>query len=435
MFVLTPQDVEAGARSAAGWLRRRGVRRGERVAVVSPNRPDLLSLTMGALRSGIVPVLLNASLAEGELAWLIEDCEPALVVRAGDWPRVDAPPDDLARVPLGRAMHYTSGTTGRSKGIWGGVLTESEAASLAADEADLWGARAGDTFLVCSPLYHSAPHRSALSALLNGARVIVFESFDAAAVVRAFGDEGVTGAFLVPTQLRRLLASGIRPAAARRVLHAGEPCPEPLKRAALQVFPPDSLFEFYGSTEGQFSVISPGEWSTRPGSLGRARAGRELSIRGARDAEGVGTIYVTAPVGWRWQYWRDPQKTASAWQGDAFTVGDLGRIDDDGYLYLAGRREDLIISGGVNVYPSEVERVLAGHPGVREVAVFGTPDPDWGQRVCAAIVGDVEPESCRRWAREHLPGSHAPKEVHVVSELPRTPTGKVRRDVLRGLLR
>jgi acyl-CoA synthetase (AMP-forming)/AMP-acid ligase II len=416
-FVLEPDAVEAAAARAAGWLRARGLSAGDRVAVVAPNHPGYVPLTLGALRTGIVPVPVNVHLPPDERGRIVADAGAALAV--------DEPPDtsaaapaDLAPHPLARPMHYTSGTTGLAKGVWSGVLDAADAEGLAADERELWDPRPGGTYLVCSPLYHSAPRRIAISALAAGARVIVFERFDTAAVARALRD--VAGAFLVPTHLRRLLAQGFRAPRARRILHAGEPCPEPLKREAIAAFGVDALWEFYGSTEGQFTLCSSREWLERPGTVGRARTGRALHIDD-------GTVYVAAPSFARWEYWRDPEKTAGAWRGDAFTVGDLGRLDADGYLYLEGRREDLIVSGGVNVYPAEVERVLEEHPGVDEAAVFGMPDADFGQRVCAAVVGDADPEDVRVWARERLPGSHAPKRVVAVPALPRTATGKVRR--------
>ncbi|MGH2759575.1 MAG: class I adenylate-forming enzyme family protein, partial [Actinomycetota bacterium] len=163
--------------------------------------------------------------------------------------------------------------------------------------------------------------------------------------------------------------------------------------------------------------------------VGRARRGRRLGI-GDPDAEGIGTVWVSAPSFARWEYWRDPEKTAEAWNADSFTVGDLGRLDDDGYLFLEGRREDLIISGGVNVYPAEVERVLEGHPSVVEAAVFGVPHADWGETVYAAVVTDAHAEVICAFARDRLPGSHAPKQVFVVAALPRTATGKVKRSDL-----
>lgn len=427
--------MEEEAARAAGWLRERGLRPGDRVAVVAGNHPRYIPFTMGALRTGVIPVPVNVHLPAPERERLVADADVRLVVTGDAWPETGhAEPVELAPWPLGRPMHYTSGTTGVSKGVWGGVLDEALAADLAGDEAGLWDARPGDTYLVCSPLHHSAPHRSAVSALLAGARVLVAHSFDAASVARAFAEDGVTGAFLVPTHLRRLLAGPFSAPAARRVLHAGEPCPAILKRRALDAFAPGVLWEFYGSTEGQFSACPPEDWLQRPGTVGRARPGRRLEIV-EPGADGVGAVHVTAPTCWRWEYWRDPDKTATAWRGELFTVGDLGCLDGDGYLYLAGRREDLVISGGVNVYPAEVERVLLEHPDVVEAAVFGVPDPEWGQRVCAAVVSrGASGSGLRAWARERLPGSHTPKEVLVVEALPRTGSGKVRRSDLMGLI-
>ena len=178
----------------------------------------------------------------------------------------------------------------------------------------------------------------------------------------------------------------------RLLAHAGAPCPDDVKRRLVATFPPGSTWEFYGSTEGQFTACRSEEWLERPGTVGRARPGRVLSV----DDDGL--IWCEVPEHARFTYYRAPEKTAAAWRGAAFTVGDLGRLDEDGYLYLDGRREDLVISGGVNVYPLEVEQTVREHPGVVDVAVYGVPDPDWGQRVCAAVVGGV-----LRYASRELP--------------------------------
>jgi long-chain acyl-CoA synthetase len=199
-----------------------------------------------------------------------------------------------------------------------------------------------------------------------------------------------------------------------------------VKRRLIELFPEGSTWEFYGSTEGQFTACRSEEWLGRPGTVGRARPGRTLHV----DPDG--TIWCGVPDHARFSYWGDPEKTAAAWRGNAFTVGDHGRLDEDGYLYLDGRREDLIISGGVNVYPVEVEHVLGGHPGVHEVAVFGVPDESWGQRVCAAVVGDAPEGELRALAAEQLAPPKRPKDYFRVDALPHTATGKLQRLELAG---
>jgi long-chain acyl-CoA synthetase len=312
------------------------------------------------------------------------------------------------------------------------VLDEAAATALADDEGELWGFAADDVHLVCSPLHHSAPLRFAGGTLRAGGDVVLLGRFEAAAFATAVAGERPTTAFLVPAHLQRLLGPGgpeLPPLTSFRLLaHAGAPCPDPLKRAALDAFPQGTVWEFYGSTEGQFTACPPGDWLERPGTVGRARPGRRL----ATDPDG--TIWCAVPDFARFTYWRDPDKTAAAWRGDAFSVGDLGRLDAEGFLWLDGRREDLLISGGVNVYPLEVERALAACPGVEEVAVFGVPDQQWGTRVCAAVVGPVEVDELRAYARERLAPAKRPKEVVKLTALPHTDRGKVRRSTLAAEL-
>ena len=327
-------------------------------------------------------------------------------------------------------MHCTSGTTGTPKGVDSGLLSPADAAALVAEERDLWGFRATDVNLVLSPLYHSAPLRFAMGTLLAGGRIVVPGPFDPARVTAAIEAERPTTMFVVPAQLQRLIAHwdevGVPDLTSYRlVAHAGAPCPIDLKRRLVELFPAGTTWEFYGSTEGQFTACRSEEWLERPGTVGRARPGRSLST----DADGL--IWCTVPSYAHFTYFGDPGKTAAAWRGDAFTVGDLGRLDDDGYLYLDGRREDLIISGGVNVYPAEVEQVLGEHPGVRDIAVYAVPDTTWGQRVCAAVVGEATESELVAFAREHLAPPKRPKQWTFLDELPRTLTGKVLRSQLR----
>ena len=415
----------------AGALMRRGLRTGDRVAFVCPNSVELVCGILGSARVGIAPVPLNPALLDEERKVILDDANPGLVVGPTELAGlVDGPVVDLAPAPLVRPMHYTSGTTGTPKGVWSGVLDEREAVALQQDESDVWAFDAADVLLVCSPLYHSAPLRFSLGTLLAGGDVVILERFEADTVAHVIAEHRPTLAFMVPAHLQRLFALGDLPdlSSFRRLVHAGAACPAPIKEAALTAFPDGTVWEFYGATEGQFTVCSPEEWKARPGTVGRARPHRRLSI----DADGL--IWCEVPRYARFQYWRDPEGTAAAWRGAAFTAGDLGRLDEDGYLFIDSRRDDLIISGGVNVYPVEVEDVLVTVPGVVDVAVFGVPDERWGQRLCVAVVGSVDPTAVLDHARAHLAPYKCPKDVYLVEDLPRTGTGKLRRSGLAGEL-
>jgi len=431
---VTAAGAEAAERRVAGALAAAGARPGDRVVLSAPASGALLCAALGALRSGVVPVLLDPDLTAAERQPMVADADPVLVVE-GDAAVAalgEGPAAELAPVPLGRPMHYTSGTTGRPRGVWAGVLDEAAATALADDEAELWGFAPDDVHLVSSPLHHSAPLRFAGGTLRAGGDVVLLGRFDAAAFGRVVAEEQPTTAFVVPAHLQRLLGPGASPlpplSSFRLLAHAGAPCAEGLKRAALDAFPDGSVWEFYGSTEGQFTACSPDEWRARPGTVGRARSGRRLET----DPDGI--VWCEVPDFARFNYWRDPAKTAAAWRGDAFTVGDLGRLDDEGYLWLEGRRDDLVISGGVNVYPLEVERALGAFPGVEEVAVFGVPDERWGARVCAAVVGPVEPEALLAFARQRLGPAKRPKSVVLVPTIPRTERDKLRRSTLAAEL-
>jgi len=431
--LLTPSQAELDQTRVAGGCA--ALRRGDRLALVVPGSPRLVTAVMGALRAGIVPVVLDPATPAAELAALLRDADPALVVDTPD--ALDAlhahAPAELAPVPLGRPMHFTSGTTGRRKGVTSGVLEVDTAHALWAEEAQLWGFGPPDVHIVVSPLYHSAPLRFAIGTLLAGGAVVVPSRFSPQQFLDLAAEYRPTTMFTAPAQLQRLreLGDARTPAvlgAFRLIAHAGAPCPEPVKRWLLELAAPEAVWEFYGSTEGQFTACSATDWLAHPGTVGRARPGRTLRT----DPDG--TIWCAVPEHARFSYWRAAEQTAAAWRqtpdGPAFTVGDLGRLDDDGWLYLDGRRDDLIITGGVNVYPLEVERVLEQCPGVREVAVYGVDDEHWGQRVEAAVVGSVA--AVDAWAREQLAPAQRPKAVHLLDALPRTSTGKVLRSALRA---
>jgi len=224
----------------------------------------------------------------------------------------------------------------------------------------------------------------------------------------------------------------------KKVMHAAAPCPVPVKRRIMEVFPRDSVWEFYGATEGPGTIISPQEWLAHPGSVGRPWPGVAVRVVGDDGrpvpAGEIGTIYLSSPAG-GFEYHNAPDKTAAAFRDGFFTVGDMGYLDTDGYLFIADRRADMVISGGVNVYPAEIESVLAAHPDVIDAAVFGVPDARWGESLHAvveprkgsALAGD----DLRSWCRERLADFKCPRAFDLVAELPRDPNGKVLKRQLR----
>jgi long-chain acyl-CoA synthetase len=403
-----------------------GLHEGDRVALLVPGSHAYLEVVLSLLARGVLPIPLDPRLTAYERDRILGTLAPDLVVDSED---------QLAGLrvsrglPLARPMHVTSGTTGTPKGVHSGVLSEADAAALVGEERDLWGFTDTDVNLVLSPLYHSAPLRFAMGTTLAGGRVVISGPFDPARVTATIGAERPTTMFCVPAHLQRLFAhwdEGGAPdlSSFRLVAHAGSPCPPALKRRLIEAFPDGSTWEFYGATEGQFTACRSEEWLARPGTVGRARPGRTLEV----DPDG--TIWCAVPRFARFDYYGDPERTAAAWRGDSFSVGDLGRLDDDGYLFLDCRREDLVISGGVNVYPLEVENALREHPGVADIAVYGVPDERWGQRVCAAVVGTATAAELDVFARERLAPPKRPKEYRHLDELPRTLTGKVLRKQL-----
>ncbi|MFT4011047.1 MAG: class I adenylate-forming enzyme family protein, partial [Nocardioidaceae bacterium] len=398
----------------------------DRIALLVRGSVPYAQLCVSLLSRGIVPVPMDPNLTAAERDRLLPYVDPCAVLtdQASIEETLAALPIPEPALPLGRPMHLTSGTTGSPKGVFSGLLDESAARALVTEERDLWGFDDADVNLVLSPMHHSAPLRFAMGTLLAGGTVVVPGPFDPATVTDAILRHRPTTMFCVPTHLQRLFAhwegTGVPDLTCfRLVAHAGAACPVEVKQRLVALFPEGSTWEFYGSTEGQFTACRSEEAADRPGTVGRARPGRALSV----DEDGM--LWCTVPEHARFTYWRAPEKTAAAWRTtvdgrSAFTVGDLGRIDTDGYVYLDGRREDLIITGGVNVYPVEVESVLGECPGVTEIAVYARPDPTWGQRVCAAVVGEVTAEALDAYARERLSPAKRPKEYVLRDALPHT---------------
>jgi len=461
---LTFRDVDRAANGMAAGLADAGVEPGARVAVMLPNGPEVLVAGHAVARNGALVVPVSMRLTPSEVAYLLADSGAAAVVSDGSpaaseaarqvgvpellvsSPAMAIPADEPPRPQYVAspvvAMSYTSGTTGRPKGIERPApppATEAPPAPFAA----FWGFGPSDVHLLCGPAYHTAPGAYAHMTLVEGGAVVVMEKWDATECLRLIERERVTTSHMVPANFIRILEVPWQShdrSSVRRILHAAAPCPVPVKRRILEVFPPGTVWEYYGASEGMVSVIAPDEWLAKPGSVGRPFPG--LSVR-ILDEEGgqlppgeVGHVYVSPFGGQRFEYHNAPDKTAGAWRDGFFTVGDLGFLDEDGYLFLADRRTDLILSGGVNVYPAEVESALVEDDDVVDAAVFGLPDERMGQRVHAVV--ELRPGAVRdatalvgRLA-SRVADFKLPRTVEFVDELPREPNGKVLKARLRA---
>jgi acyl-CoA synthetase (AMP-forming)/AMP-acid ligase II len=424
-----------------------GVTPGDRIAIAPHNEKDIdqaqsqqssiIMAMWGALSIGVIPVMVNPDLSERERDYILSDSAPTAVFdTTASLVALTSSFEEsypLPPYPLGRPMHYTSGTTGKPKGVWSGVLTPEAAAGLWGTEIAMWDCSSRDTSLVHGPLTHSGPLRFALYTLLAGGDVLLPGWFDAERHATAIAEHRPSIAFVVPSHMQRLLelSGDLTESPYRMLVHAGSACPPVLKNAIHEWAGADNVWEFYGSTEGQFTTMPGTQWALRPGSVGRARPERELQIID-------GTIWCAPPEYGYFEYWGDPEKTAASWRvidgRRWFTVGDLGRLDEEGYLYIEGRREDLIITGGMNVYPAELEAEILAFDGVHDVAVFGVPDERWGQKVCAAVVGEVDLDELTTRLRKDLAGYKQPKEFFVVEQLPRTASGKIQRLKVAGQL-
>ena len=457
--VVTFGDLDERQRALAGLMSEGGLERGDRIAILAANRPEVVEVATGALRAGIVPVPVNSLLTTPEIAYILEDSGarwlftdrpveplPGLerVITFGDaYERslTEASPAVLSDVTTTRPMHYTSGTTGLPKGVHVAPMNDDDAEQVSATFRALWGIESDDVHLVCSPLAHSAPLRFSTRTLEAGGSVVLQPKFEAENTLAAISLFSVTSTFMVPTHLERIVALGRSVlgrydlSSMRLLAHAGAPIREETKRAVLELFPLGSVWEFYGSTEGQATRISSEEWLAKPGSVGQSLPGSKVYVMSdgfeKMPPGEVGRVWVLVPAIERFEYWGDPEKTEAAWRDGAFTVADLGHLDEDGYLYLSGRANDTIITGGVNVYPQEVEAALCTHPDVAEVVVYGAPNEEWGQEVRARVVpapdAKLDIEELRTWARDRLAGFKVPRSIEVVAELPKTATGKLKR--------
>jgi long-chain acyl-CoA synthetase len=459
-------ELNADANRWAQFYAEVGVGHGDRVAVMLGNRPEIFAAWVGASRLGALVVPVSYRFTASEVAYILEDSQAAAFVYEDEAVggeatkgvgtlRASANMDDPSwrsrpaeppiRDFLGSPtifMNYTSGTTGKPKGIARPLPVPSDEDMAPQPFTQLWGWLPSDVHLMCGPAYHTAPGNYALSHLLEGARVVVMPRFDAATCLELIASERVTSSHMVPANFIRILEedwAAYDRSSVRKILHAAAPCPIPVKRRIMEVFPPDTVWEYFGMSEGFVSRISPEEWLAKPGSVGKAMQGISVKILDEDGAElpagEVGYIYVSALTGFKFEYHNAKDKTAATWRGDFYTVGDLGSVDEDGYIFMADRRVDLVISGGVNIYPAEIESVLVEHPKVVDSAVFGLPDEKMGQRVHALIElqpgAEVSDDELLAFMAERLAKYKLPRTIELVDELPREPSGKVLKRQLR----
>ncbi len=482
--VVTFAEYEATANRFAHLLRDAGLRQRDHMAVFMENDPRMLIAEGGAERTGLYYTCVNSYLSAEEAAYIVNDCEARVVVTSAAkaevavelpalCPRVDRwlmigtdgeslgpferweeavdgfPTEPVPDEQLGTPMLYSSGTTGRPKGILR-PLPDAHPGDkqLAFDRIiALWRFREGMVYLSPAPLYHSAPQMSVALTLRLGSTAVVMEHFDPALYLELIGRYRVTHTQVVPTMFSRLLklAQGAREAAdlssLEYVIHAAAPCPVPVKEQIIDWFGPIVL-EYYAATEGNGCTFCDSEqWLAHKGTVGFPILGEVLILDEAGQpcpTGSAGTVWFCGAT--HFDYFKDPVRTAEAKNatGDASTVGDVGYLDEDGYLYLTDRQTHMIISGGVNIYPQEAENLLVTHPKVMDVAVIGVPDDDLGEAVVAVVqpVADIEPapdleRELIAFCRDHIAHFKCPRTVDFVDELPRLPTGKLYKRVLR----
>ena len=468
-----------------GAFRAAGLAAGDTFAIFAGNCCEYYELMAAASHAGLIYVPVNWHFTAEELAYVLQDADckmlfveapfvqvaveadrefgaalPIVAIRAAEEGFADfeawlangtaEEPDEQA---LGGPMFYTSGTTGRPKGVRSSTFTPDtplEAMGMmGAGLSGMLGIPADGTTLICGPVYHSAQWAFSFLPLLAGSTVVMRDKFDAAETLAVIDEHAVTNVHLVPTQFRRLLRldedvraefAGTSLAA---VWHGAAPCPPEVKRQMIAWWG-NVVHEYYGSTEGSIvTTIRADEWLAKPGSVGKASPMVEVRIiqddGTAAPVGEPGQIYVKNLMGADFEYHNEPEKTAEVHlEPGLFTFGDIGYFDADDYLFLSDRKIDMIISGGVNIYPAEIEGVLAAHDAVHDAAVFGIPNEEFGEEVKAAIelVPGVEATAALEadldaHCRQHLAGFKAPRSYDYVDVLPRHDTGKLYKRLLR----
>lgn len=475
----TWSQLNARANQLARALRRAGLKSGDAVALLAHNSCEFVETWAACQRAGLRFTAVNWHQTPDVVAYVVDNSDAMALVAsarfaaaaeasarlasklvlklafAGDLAGFEsyeaalAAEDDsnLGDAESGSTMLYTSGTTGRPKGVYRPTRPVVSQLTGIVNETAKW-IPASDVALITGPLYHAAPLGLNLVIPINaGVTCVLMDKWDAEETLRLTERWRVTHTHVVPTMFHRLLQL---PEATRKrydvsslrwIFHGAAPCPAHVKKAMIEWFGP-IIYEYYSSTEGGGVFIRSEEWLAKPGSVGRAVPGvevRVLNAEGEIAAPGEdGAVYVKAPPTGRFEYYKDDDKTRSAYRGDWFTLGDMGHFDEDGFLFLTGRSAELIIAGGVNIYPVEIDEALIQHPAIADAAAIGVPNEDWGEEIKAVVElkpGHAPDEATRAsildFARERLPGFQRPRTVDFVDELPRSPAGKVLRQQVR----
>ncbi|HEX7758986.1 MAG TPA: AMP-binding protein, partial [Caulobacteraceae bacterium] len=431
--VISYGELESGVGRLAALLKAKGVAPGDRVAVQAPKTPESLMLYLATLQAGGVFLPLNTAYTPAEVRYFLDDAEPKLFVTdAVPLAREAAALEPLADIHQAAAgdlaaIIYTSGTTGRSKGA---MLSHGNLAANALALHTAWGFQPGDVLLHALPIFHVHGLFIALHCtLLNASPIIWLARFDDTEVLSLL--PRATVLMGVPTFYTRLLANpGFTRAAAAhmRLFVCGS---APLLESTFEEFEARigvRILERYGMSEAAVITTNPLSGERIAGSVGYPLPGVELRIGGGEE---TGVIEIKGPSVFA-GYWRMPEKTAEDFTADGFFItGDVGRRDPDGRVWISGRAKDLIITGGYNVYPKEIELILDELPGVGESAVIGCPHPDFGEAVVAVIAGAGDEADIIAAARETLAAYKAPKKVFFVEDLPRNAMGKVQKTLLR----
>lgn len=487
--LVTPQgdEITAGALLAAAnqvsnGLRAQGLSRGDTVATVMPNGLEFMQLYLGAMQIGLYLTPINHHLVGPEIAYIVNDSDAKLFVghenfadeiakaateftlptekrfavgsiegfrpfsELTDGQPTTNPEDRVAGLP----MHYTSGTTGRPKGVKRALIDIDPdiLGELYSGLQQMFGVGPFDhhVHITGSPLYHTAVLLWTLNSLHMGHKVVLMDRWTPEGMLDLIDRHKVTTTHMVPTQFHRLLElpedvrSKYDVSSTRCMVHAAAPCPPDIKRKMIEWWG-NSITEYYAATEGGGTIITAEEWMRKPGSVGKAWTGSEVRIL---DDDGnqlppntEGTVYMSLAQA-NFEYKGDEAKTNENRREGFFTVGDWGLLDEDGYLFLKDRKSDMIISGGVNIYPAEIESELMGFDKVFDVAVFGIPNDDWGEEIKAVVqpAPGVEPNDALReeilaYAESRLAKFKRPKTIDFIEEMPRDPNGKLYKRKLR----